>query len=75
MKSLSNKSNAKKFQANSGGLMRGFTLIEIMIVLVIMGILAGLVVPKLMGRTDDARVLQAKQDISTMLGALKMYKL
>lgn len=55
--------------------MRAFTLIEIMIVLVIMGILASLVVPKLMGRTDDARVLQAKQDISTMLGALKMYKL
>ena len=54
---------------------KGFTLIEIMIVLVIMGILAGLVVPKLMGRTDDARVLQAKQDISTMMGALKMYKL
>ena len=53
----------------------GFTLIEIMIVLVIMGILAGLVVPKLMGRTDDARVLQAKQDIATMVGALKMYKL
>jgi general secretion pathway protein G len=54
---------------------KGFTLIEIMIVLVIMGILAGLVVPKLMGRTDDARVLQAKQDIATMMGALKMYKL
>jgi general secretion pathway protein G len=53
----------------------GFTLIEIMIVLVIMGILAGLIVPKLMGRTDDARVLQAKQDISTMMGALSMYKL
>ena len=56
-------------------LSKGFTLIEIMIVLVIMGILADLVVPKLMGRTDDARVLQAKQDIATMLGALKMYKL
>lgn len=57
------------------GFQSAFTLIEIMIVLVIMGILASLVVPKLMGRTDDARVLQAKQDISTMLGALKMYKL
>ena len=54
---------------------KGFTLIEIMIVLVIMGILAGLVVPKLMGRTDDARVTQAKSDISTMMGALKIYKL
>lgn len=75
MKSLSNKSNPREFQVKTVGLVRGFTLIEIMIVLVIMGILAGLVVPKLMGRTDDARVLQAKQDISTMLGALKMYKL
>jgi len=65
--------NALKKMTHS--LNKGFTLIEIMIVLVIMGILAGLVVPKLMGRTDDARVLQAKQDIATMLGALKLYKL
>jgi general secretion pathway protein G len=67
------KSSAQKTLTQK--MMRGFTLIEIMVVLVIMGILAGLVVPKLMGRTDDARVLQAKQDISTMMGALKMYKL
>lgn len=65
----------RKQKSRTGAFAKGFTLIEIMIVLVIMGILAGLVVPKLMGRTDDARVLQAKQDISTMLGALKMYKL
>jgi general secretion pathway protein G len=54
---------------------RGFTLIEIMVVVVIMGILAALVVPKLMGRTGDARIVAAKQDISTMMGALKLYKL
>jgi general secretion pathway protein G len=54
---------------------RGFTLIEIMVVVVIMGILAALVVPKLMGRTGDARIVAAKQDIATMMGALKLYKL
>jgi len=54
---------------------RGFTLIEIMVVVVIMGILAALVVPKLMGRTDDARITAARQDIATLMQALKLYKL
>src|SRR3954468_22537053 len=54
---------------------RGFTLIEIMAVVVSMGILAALVVPKLMGRTDDARITAARQDISTLMQALKLYKL
>ena len=54
---------------------RAFTLIEIMVVVVIMGVLAALVVPRLMGRTDDARILAAKQDIATLMQALKLYRL
>jgi len=53
----------------------GFTLIEIMVVVVILGILASLVVPKVLGRTDDARVVAAKQDIATIVQALKLYRL
>lgn len=53
----------------------GFTLIEVMIVIVILGILAALVVPKVMGRPDEARVVAAKQDITTIMQALKLYKL
>jgi general secretion pathway protein G len=56
-------------------LRHGFTLVELMVVVVIMGVLAALVVPRLMGRTDDARVLAAKQDIDTFTQALKLYRL
>jgi general secretion pathway protein G len=54
---------------------RGFTLVEIMVVVVIIGILGALVVPKLMGRTGEARVTAARTDIATLMGALKLYKL
>lgn len=53
----------------------GFTLIEIMVVMVILGILASLVVPKIMSRPDEARVVAARQDIASIQQALKLYKL
>ncbi|MBL8457784.1 MAG: prepilin-type N-terminal cleavage/methylation domain-containing protein, partial [Zoogloea sp.] len=54
---------------------RGFTLIEVMVVIVILGVLAALVVPKVMSRPDEARVVAARQDISAIMQALKLYKL
>ena len=54
---------------------RGFTLIEIMVVITILGILAALIVPRVVGRTDDARVAAARQDIASLMQALKLYRL
>ncbi len=54
---------------------RGFTLIEIMVVVTILGILAALIVPRVVGRTDDARIAAAKQDVAQLMQALKLYRL
>ena len=54
---------------------RGFTLIEIMVVIAILGIMAAFIVPKLVGHTDTAKVTGAKQDIATIKQSLILYKL
>jgi len=56
-------------------LRRGFTLIELMVVLVILGVLAALIVPNVLDRTDDARATAARADINNLMQALKLYKL
>ena len=56
-------------------LRRGFTLIELMVVLVIIGVLAALIVPNVLDRTDDARATAARADINNLMQALKLYKL
>ena len=54
---------------------KGFTLIELMVVLVILGVLAAMIAPRIMDRPDEARIVAAKQDIATVIQALKMYRL
>jgi general secretion pathway protein G len=60
---------------NSSRTHRGFTLIEVMVVVAILGILAAIVIPRIMDRPDEARVIKARQDIRAMESALQLYRL
>lgn len=68
MKKLTKKSWMPRNQA-------GFTLVEVMVVVVILGILAAIIVPKIMSRPEQARIIKAKQDILAIQSALDLYKL
>jgi len=64
--------NKMKFKPSSQA---GFTLLEIMVVVVILGILATMVAPQILGRADDARITKAKSDIVSLEAALDLYQL
>ncbi len=60
---------------SSSAKMGGFTLIEVMVVVVILGILASLIIPKIMDRPDSARITKARHDVRALESALNLYKL
>lgn len=65
----------KRFYKTEYSKNAGFTLIEVMVVIVILGILAAIIAPRLIGRTDDAKVAQAKIQIKNFETALKLFKM
>ncbi|MEN8142678.1 MAG: type II secretion system major pseudopilin GspG, partial [Thermodesulfobacteriota bacterium] len=73
MMNNSHKDSAEKF--GHGSSQGGFTLIEIMVVVVILSILAAFIIPNIMDEPDKARVVKAQQDIRVIETALKLYKL
>jgi general secretion pathway protein G len=64
-----------RFHHRRAGRAAGFTLIELMVVLVIIGVLAALIVPNVLDRADDARVTAARTDVGNLVQALKLYRL
>lgn len=60
---------------NRHPLQNGFTLLEILVVVFIIGILASLIVPNIIGRKDQAMIIAVKNDVRTLVGALKLYRL
>jgi general secretion pathway protein G len=72
MKTGSNRVSKRKILVNDS---RGFTLIELMVVMVILGILAGMIVPRIMDRPEEARRTKAGVDIGALGQALMLYKL
>ncbi len=73
MKIMTHKSVMKKPRTKANK--KGFTLLELMVVLVILGALIGMVAPNILGRSDDAKVSVAKTQIRNLMSALDLYKL
>ena len=69
------KSKTMQYQSQKQTRQGGFTLIEIMVVVVIIGMMATMILPRVMGRQDEAAVAKAKSDIRALSSAIKLYKL